>query len=184
MSEKQKKTKPKAKWYYWAIAGAILATLIMIGFVVVPQIILISQEPGNNSSANKLTNSEANQAFDKYWKILPHAYTGSAWSFNDDLKPFIKPDTGIEYMASPFSEFVLNAPLWKSNGLKPGVVLVVQSSTYDMNGMTHSGTVIFSYNWTYSGSTKTYLPFTYVVVCNLVNFDVAKAAGNYTIKYI
>ena len=181
MSERKQKPKEKVKWYYWVIAGVILATIIGVGFVVVPQIADVLDD---EFSTKQMTVAEADEALDTYWKVLPHFSIASAWSLNDDMVAFIEPDTGIEYTSGYYSNNVLNAPLWKENGLMPGVALVMRNSNYTMSGVKHVGSVLFCYDWVYTSGAKTPIAGKIVVLCNLVNFDVEKAAVDYTIKYI
>jgi len=156
--------------------------VVSLSFMFIPR---ITEKP-------KLTTIESNNAFEQYWKVLPHGIYAHAWLFNTDFKDFLISNIPIEYTSGTGSDNVLNAPLWKQSGLKPGVALVVENSNYEMLGVVDgtfvyknsSGTVIFCYNWLYSGNVRIDLGNNYTVVCDFAFFDVVKAAGNYTIKYI
>lgn len=179
MPDNKQKTKKRARWYHWVIAGAILATVIAVSFTVVPQMIIPSQD------GNLMSSEESSEALQLYWKNLPHFETGNAWSLSPDIQKVIDPNTNIEYTGGFYSVNVLNAPLWKENGLMPGVALVIKNSNYTMSGIKNDGTVLFCYNWYYDANgVKQPLAGTIVVLCNLVNFNLNSATVDYTVKYI
>jgi hypothetical protein len=178
LSDKNKGKERGAKWYHWVIAGAIIATMIGIGFTVVPQIVIPSTPttPSSTSSASLLTTAEADALFEKNWLYLPKTQYSNAWAFNSDFKYFIYPNVApLVYTWGTQTTNVLNSPEWQKHGLKPGVALVVKNA----------GKVILCYNWLYStNGLRLSTAFNYTALFNLSDFNIEKAAGNYTIKYI